>query len=354
MLNGQLAEQTPEYGGGVTADLELERISLVHLDLLNALYRAPALPFHLDQQEIFARAEWSPKPLDISDPWTVTVSLNDQTVELVAPYDILQKLLARLDPQLALSDLSGELRTLLLELALQQVLEQIEQIFQTSLSIQGVVKGGRTQLLQEHGAVVLRIEGPGHSASRCQLRFTSSSFEHLTAHQDYFSAHERRAVNVSLPANVRWGMVDLPIDELRSLNPGDIILPDHSCETPATAFLVIADQLVAKVECKPGGYRLTSRFHAPEAGNEWVLDRQRAANAALSDTLVKDMTVRVFIERDEFSLDRSTVKTVTRHDVVRIAGEADEGVGLMVGGVRIGCGELTQIGGAIGVRVTRL
>lgn len=355
MLNGRLNGTLLTFGiKDQVIDLKLERIASTHLNVLNALYRSRPWPVRIGQQDYQVNAEWRPEPAEIINAWTIIIQAQDSKIELVVDQSILQHCLAKLDPSLILSDLSEDLRAMLLELVLEQTLERFEETFRTSLAILAVVREARPAALDAPVIVALRIKSDTKLLSLCLLRLASADLARFGMYIDHSPEHKWRFADVSLPLHVRWGVVELPIIALQNLSPGDIILPDDVCDDPDTPMLVIADQFIAKGERDGDGYRLLDELKRMETSNVWMQYQSQHADGAISDISAKEANVRVVFELGRSEISRKAAGTLNAYDVVHVCSASNSHVNIVVDGTRIGRGTLTSIGNAVGVRVTRL
>ena len=72
------------------------------------------------------------------------------------------------------------------------------------------------------------------------------------------------------------------------------------------------------------------------------------------DAAQKPVLFNVFFELGSFDIDRNTLAELKPGAVLALARPLEEGLDIIIGGVRIGRGELTTIGDSHGIRVTRI
>jgi type III secretion protein Q len=163
-------------------------------------------------------------------------------------------------------------------------------------------------------------------------------------------------IDVPLPVRLRWGRVDLTLAELRSLRPGDIVLLDHACTQPGIALAVIGEHLAAPVELLRTGYRFTGQpRRAAGSGYEWAIDDGQKTNTSppVDANGLDSVALAVFLEFGRFELDRSAVAQLRSGRELPLIRPLEAGLNIVAGGVIVRRGEVTAIGDAIGIRITR-
>ena len=293
--------------------------------------------------------------LDTASLWCATVRVDRTNAELILPHALLDLVCRHADPSITATALRLDHAALVLEFALSGALEVIEAALGWSISLTSVAKGtGRRDSAREAFVpIVLQLQGAGKFS--CQLRLEPPYLLALSRYLDGISGMLEQHIDVRLPVHLRWAVAELTLAELHSLAPGDIILADHSCGQPGTAFAVFGEHLVAQVELLRNGYRFGGKpRRAQGTGWEWALDRSNINAAGRREGTVSDVPVRLFFEIGQMEIDRGTVSELRPGVVMGLARPLEEGVDLVVNGARIGRGQITTIGEAVGIRVTRL
>jgi len=144
---------------------------------------------------------------------------------------------------------------------------------------------------------------------------------------------------------IEAGSQELTIDELESLEPGDIVM--LASFRPA---IVVGGRLIAAVRRQSDGFELDGAF-SPRAG--------RAMAGSLSELQGDQKSRGEHILHVAFEMGRTTM-TLGEIDALKpglrlpLAQLEETAVDIVVGNRRIGRGELTSIGAGLGVRVVHL
>jgi flagellar motor switch/type III secretory pathway protein FliN len=296
---------------------------------------------------------WAPDAPDIASPWCAAVEIDGRTAQLILPHALLDLIFRNADPSLAASALRPEHAALLLEFALSDALGAIETALGCSIALMSVAEGtgGRENAPDAFLPVALQLQGAG--TFWCQLRLEAPYLLALARYLDKISAAPPRRMHLPLPVRLRWAMAELTLSELRGLSPGDIILVDHACRDRGTAIAVFGEHLAAPVELSPLGYRLAGRARLTRgSGWEWALDRGPFNGRSEDEGTPGDVPVRLFFELGQFQADCAALPQPGA--MVPLARPLEEGVDIIIGGAPIGRGQITTIGDATGIQVTRL
>ena len=298
---------------------------------------------------------WSPEAAEIASPWCATIRVDRTIAEFVLPHALLDLICRHADASISVASLRIDHAALLLEFALSGALEEIEAALGCTLSLASVGKGSG-QLATARGTFVpLALQLQGAGKFWCQLRLEAPYLLALSRYLDRISGAPDRHIDVPLPVHLRWAVAELTLAELRGLAPGDIILADHSCRQTGTAVAVFGEHLVAPVELLRTGYRFGGKPRlAQGTGWEWTLDRGALNTAGKSEGSISDMPVRLFFELGQLEVDRSAVPQLKPGAVLGLARPLEEGVDIVADGARIGRGQITTVGDAVGIRVTRI
>lgn len=337
--------------------LQLDVLSPTICEALNGVYGLGSLSkLHIGPRAIQLSPRWHQQQPMIANPCTISLLIDEDIGELVVPEKLLDRLLADLEPALRLTSLSEELRPILIEYALREALAELEKALGCRLAIEAISPGRQQAagigLVTVHMLAELQELGQ----SSCLLRLPVARIANLSSYLSKFAERRSEAVDLLLPIHVRWGKVELTLAELRSLRPGDILLLDHSCQKQGIALAVIGEHLAVAVELLRTGYRLIGQpRRAVGTGNAWGLDRRRVDPVRLIDAgSIEDVPLTVFLECGQLELDRNTVAELRAGAELPLARPLEAGLDIVAAGVSIGCGELTAIGNAKGVRTTRL
>ncbi len=344
-----------EERGAMSRDLVLPALPVNYVQALNAFYRhRPSLQFRYAGRGMRLAPTWLADEPEIFEPYTISFKVDGDQGELVVSRGILDFLLLELDPALSLERLDPEKAALVVEHALTTPLSMLEQTIGCQLSIITVSKGaGRwTGPDRPNLPMVLYVERMGIAWS--VLRLAAGDVLRLCSFLDANAGSTRRMLDVPLPCRLRVAAVTMALDELRSLEPGDIILPDEVAGGAGEAVAVIAEHLAAPVENTGNGWRVSGRVRkARGSSREWSLARKPTMNAA-QDGGVGGLPVTVMFEAGAMELDLPAVKKLTPGSVLPLTRPDRDLLDIVVGGRGIGRAALVRIGDSTGVRVTRL
>ena len=298
---------------------------------------------------------WTGEVPEIASPWCVTARIDRTIAELVLPHALLDLICRHADPSISVTSLRLDHAALFLEFALSDALEKIEAALGWTISLTSAGKGSG-QLGNARDAfvpVALQLQGAGKFW--CRLRLEPSYLLALSRYLDGISGVPGQHVDVPLPVHLRWAVAGLSLAELRSLTPGDIILADYSCRQPGTAVAVFGEHLVAPIELLRTGYRFGGKPRlAQGTGLEWTLDRDTLNSEGKREGTISDLPIRLFFELGQLAVDRSVVTQLRPGAMMALARPLEEGVDIVVDGACIGRGQITAVGDAVGIRVTRI
>lgn len=347
----------PQQARGDVRKPLLDTLSPATCEALNGIHGLGALArLQLGSRAIRLSPHWLPQPPRIADPCTIGLRIDGEAGELIVPEKLVDRVLADLEPGLRVAPLSDAIRPILLEYALQNALQPIETALGCRITVDAVRPGrgpaADAKLVTAH--VLAELQDFGQSS--CLIRLSAPQLAKLAAYLGGIAEETNRRVDLPLPVRLRWARVDLTLAELRGLKAGDIVILDQTCRQAGIAMAVIGEHLAVPVELLRSGYRLTGQPVRPAGGGvEWVLDRQPPDNSRLLDAGGNgDIPLTVFMEFGRFDLDRSVVEELRAGHQLPLARPLEAGLDIVTGGAIVGRGEVTIIGDAAGVRVTRL
>jgi flagellar motor switch/type III secretory pathway protein FliN len=300
-------------------------------------------------------AAWGTEAPDIAAPWCATIRVDRTAAELILPHTLLDLIFRHADPVIAASALRLDHAALVLEFALSDALAELEAALGWSMSLTSVAKGSGLRDNARDAFVPIALQLQGAGAFWGQLRLEAPYLLALSHYLDRISSVPEHHIDVPLPVHLRWAMAELTLAELRGLTPGDIILANYSCGQPGTALAVIGEHLVAPVELLLKGYRFGAKPRpALGSGWEWALDRTMLHASDGGEGTASDVPMRLFFELGQLEAERSAVAQLQGGTLMALARPVDEGVDIVVSGARIGRGQITKVGDAAAIRVTRL
>jgi type III secretion protein Q len=349
-------QDAPHHAGGPGPQRpQLEAVDPRTVAAFNAIYATRRAVLPLGERRLSLSPIWTVQEPHIAEPWTIAIAVDEGEAELILPQKLLAAAIGDLDPALRLPDISADLLPLLVEYALRDAFEALERAFGSRLAVQAATPGKRHAGGAGSVTLVFRTELQGAGSGWSTLRLPSDRLQELADCLAHIGDHTWPRIDLPLPVRLRWASVELTLAELRSLQPGDIVLADASCRQAGLAVAVIGECLVAPAEVLRNGYRLSGEPQRPRAaGFDWSLDRQGWPMAQGADAALADVPMRVLFEYGAFELDRSAAAQLRPGLVLPLARPLEEGLDIMVGGSRIGRGEIVTVGDALGVRVTRI
>jgi type III secretion system YscQ/HrcQ family protein len=336
---------------------QLDTLSAATCGALNAIHRIGGLaPLQLGARTVRLAPRWQAQPVRVADPVSIGLRIDDEAGELIVPEKLLDRVLADLEPNLRLASLSDEFRPILVEYALRGAFDALERGTGCRLSVDAVRQGRAPSADSRLGTAQFIADLHDFGQAPCLLRLPAAQFARLAGHLGGLAEKAPPRIDLPLPVRLRWGRVELTLAELRSLQAGDIVMLDQTCRQPGIALAVIGEHLIAPVELLRTGYRLTGQpQRAAKGGGEWALDRQSAETRRLSDAQgIDDIPLSVFIEFGLLELDRSAVAALRSGSQLPLARPLEAGLDIVAAGTRIGTGEVTMIGDAPALRITRL
>jgi type III secretion protein Q len=343
-------------GAAMSRDLALPVLPPNYVQALNAFYRRRAsLQFKFAGRGIRLAPTWLADDPDIADPYTITLKVDTDQAELVVPQGVLTFLLMELDPALSLDRLDPEKAAIIIEHVLTEQLTAIEQSTGCHLSVITVSKGAGkwTGPDRPNLPMVLYVERMGIAWSL--LRLSASDTLRLCGLFDRSVGPVRGQADIPLQLRIRVASATMSLAEIRSIEPGDIVLPDDMVRQPDGAVAVIGEHLVVPVEIGQGGCRIGARIRRGRGSPlEWSLNPPTPSAAGNEIGTIDDVDMRVMFEAGKLDLDLSAVQRLTPGTVVPLARAREADLDIVVNGRTIGRGSLVRIGGSMGVRVTRL
>ncbi|MGF3025710.1 type III secretion system cytoplasmic ring protein SctQ [Methylobacterium aquaticum] len=285
------------------------------------------------------------------------------------PGTVLDRLARALQPDLP--GLPGEpAGSLLVELALAPLLAAAERITGTTLAVASV----RASSEASSGHMTLLVEG--HLTGepfRAQLDLGPPSpaapgSRRLAAVLALIEAAPPRAAVLSaLPVVLRFvaGHVRLTARQLAGLEPGDAVLPDLWHPASGEIRVVLGDGLVAvaRTDCHTSTLRTpfgpAALDPAAASGDAAMTQVQAGTGAAVEGSGMPEAGLDTVGVSLTFELGRRTLglgelKGIGEGHVFDLGLDPAQPVDLVANGVRIGRGEIVEVGERIGVRVVRL
>ncbi len=305
--------------------LELPTVPRAALSAINQL-SAPRSTLHLLVSGLAVEIVDASCSVLSAECWLVVAVVNGREWRLRCGRSLIRRLLAQLDPDFVERAMPGDdVTPLLLQLATGTLPVEV-----MSVSRCGALSGAR--------AVTVRAGGEAWS---CELAGEFSSWPERGPASGSFG--------LPVAVAVRIGATRLEPGVLATLREGDAVLLERRVKGPDDALLVGGEAWVAEVARLGHGWKLKAS-PSPAALDEksWTMavqDGDAAGPAGLPVTLAFDVGQVEMTIADFARLGPGSVIDVER--------SMAEPVAIRANGRHVGYGELVDIDGALGVRITR-
>lgn len=235
---------------------------------------------------------------------------------------------------------------LLLEAALATALETLERLLGQGISLAPAGEKSPADLL----AIGLRVSRDGVSQGWAVLRLGAAEAAMLAGALDRLPPRPTGLERLALGVTVEAGSAHLPVNSLRHLRRGDILLSDETMPEGA-ARIVIAGRRCLNGRAADKGYQIITAATGHTQGLT-VMDETR--EDAAEPMALDDLTVQVVFEVARLELPLSELRKMRPGYVLELDRPAGLGVDLMVRGQPIGKAELVQVDNTLGARILRL
>jgi type III secretion protein Q len=237
-----------------------------------------------------------------------------------------------------------------LELALLPLIESLEQLAGLPVRVLDAMQAARLNVDEQPWVleVVMALQIAQNDPVAVPLQLTRQSAVLIA---DLLDRHAIAAAAelslLRLPLTVESGEARLNMGELRSLNPGDVLMLDHWPDTQVR--LVLAQRLQARAELD--GHTLTL-LEAPTAMNfmkEHPMTETTVGQGL--DTTLDELPLKLVCQVGSVELSLAQLRALGAGSLVELTPQLQDSVDLMVNGRRIGQGQLVKIGDGLGVRL---
>jgi type III secretion protein Q len=334
---------------------EFKSIPAGHLAFRNALYRARSpLNFSVDGLDASVSFSAAAQATDGEDVTVIGLMIDREPVWVTLERRVFQSLMARFDDKLASRQPSPSHAALALEALFASCLTALEGTFSRPITITSI----SSQMPDDADVVVgIRFSIADLGTSHGLLGMSQNTARLLADSLPSPAVAHRGARDIYFPAVICMAASRLSLDELKALQPGDVILVEHICETAAKPVVVIADHLVFPAVFGARGVRLEAKAKRIRGSAlEWCMEQQPEAvkDGATTDSAVGDLPVKITFELGRLELSLDDVQRMDAGTVLPVSKPTDEAVDIMANGRKIGRGSIVSIGDSIGVEVTRI
>ncbi|MCW2290383.1 type III secretion protein Q [Pseudomonas sp. BIGb0408] len=266
--------------------------------------------------------------------------LGDAALQVHLDAPLLAHLLAPLDLQRDFHSLPQPLQSVLLEHALLPWIEALEQELGETLTLDAEAQPWDFML-------TLQLSIAGARGGVLGLGLSAAVGEAVAGLLDRHLQPARHALpGLQLGLALQRGWQTLSLAELRSLQPGDVLMLD--CPPGADGLLVIAN-----------GHR-QARFKRQQSGLELLEalqpinpNTENAMGQDADDAQLDDVPLTVICQIGSLELPLGQLRELGEGSVLALPDGDAQRVELMVNGRCVGRGELVAIGDGLGVRLTR-
>lgn len=291
------------------------------------------------------RVDWQRSQVTAADSVDFGLRIGEADGRLRLSCHLVQRLLEPLALSGAFAALSASAQALLLEWALLELIEPLEQLLGETIRL--------VEPVAPCGALILHLgvalgEQLGELAT---LELAPGIAERAAALLEAHLADAPHPLGaVRLPLYVRSGWQWLTLTELRSLRTGDVLM----LEQPQAADLLLdlGGTRRARARRENGRACLLEALVAIDPIKERPMSRmtdEQAGPAALDD-----LPIKVECQLGALELSLAQLQSLGEGSVLELPGSEAEAVELTVNGRRIGRGELVRIGAGLGVRLTQI
>lgn len=303
----------------------------------------------------------APPAMDRADSFHLRLGGDPATLD--APRTLPEALLAALDPAAPAAE--PEIRRLLLELSVEDVLVALDRILPVEIlssgeepgpsnpAQRGVARGEvpRNEVPRDEVALGLRCQH-ARGTFTARLRLRPATATRLVGLLDRLPAAPQTLETLRIPVHLRLGCCTLALDEARRLRLGDVLIPEHG--RPDALLAVAGERLVWHAGWNNGAATVTTprQTAAAAAAEEWMMGEQ--VPATTPDAALDELPVRLLFEVGRSDLTVAELAAVAPGHVFTVPGGPPGRVDILANGRRIGQGELVQLGDGTGVRLLSL
>lgn len=284
------------------------------------------------------RVRWATEPQALAAPRDVLLLLGRAPARLRLSAAAMEQLLLPLVLSFDVKPLPALARSLLLELALLDLIETLEPLLGHPVQLLDVNEG------QDPFAVHVALELTfGHQpALNAQLDLSESAamlLAQLLAHYSQPEPEPLLALHQTLTvvAGRQW----LSLGELRSLRPGDVLMLDQG----PGLLLDLDGRLQARCQYQGEVLRLQEALKAPFVEPENPMTDVDAAAA------LDELPLKLVCQVGTLELTLAQLRELGAGSLLQLNTPGVDSVDLMVNGRRVGQGQLVKIGDGLGVRL---
>ena len=279
-------------------------------------------------------------PLDGCAELVIPARLGSAALQLHLDVPLLERLLSSVALQRDFHSLPPTLQSVLFEQALLPWIEPLEQLLGETLSLDTDPQPGDLTL-------TLQLQVDGQPLGLLSLELSAAAGEAVASLLERYlqsARHSLPALHLGLALQRGWQSLSLA--ELRSLQPGDVLMLD--CPTDADGLLVLGNgHRQARFK------RQQSRLELLEALQPINPTTENAMGHDADDAQLDDVPLTVICQIGSLEMPLGQLRELGEGSVLNLPEGDAQRVELMVNGRCIGRGELVAVGDGLGVRLTR-
>ena len=286
------------------------------------------------------RVSWAAEPHTLNAPRDVLLLLGRAPVRVRLPMAALEQAMAPLALQFDAQSLPSLPRSLLLELAVLDLIETLEPLLGHPVQLLEATEGLDQRPFAVHLALELSFgNGP---AIHAQLDLSEGAAvlvaQLLTQHGEVEpDPLPGLRQTLAVVAGKQW----LSLGELRSLRPGDVLMLE-----PGTGLLLDLDgRLQARCQHQGDALRLQEALKAP------LLDPENTMTDVDAAAALDDLPLKLVCQVGSLELTLAQLRELGAGSLLQLNTPSVDSVDLMVNGRRVGQGQLVKIGDGLGVRL---
>ncbi|MEO8490453.1 type III secretion system cytoplasmic ring protein SctQ [Pseudomonas sp.] len=286
------------------------------------------------------RVSWAAESHSLNAPRDVLLLLGRAPVRLRVSAAAFEQVMVPLALQFDAQQLPSLPRSLLLELAVLDLIETLEPLLGHPVQLLEATEGLEQPPFAVHLALQLSFgNGPAMSAQLDLSEGAAVMVAQLLAHYGEIEPDPLPALRQTLAvvAGRQW----LSLGELRSLRPGDVLM----LEQGSGLLLDLDGRLQARCEHQSDALRLLEELKAP------LLDMENTMTDVDASAALDDLPLKLVCQVGSLELTLAQLRELGAGSLLQLNSHSVDNVDLMVNGRRVGQGQLVKIGDGLGVRL---
>ncbi|OPA83724.1 type III secretion protein [Pseudomonas fluorescens] len=286
------------------------------------------------------RVSWAAEPHTLSAPRDVLLLLGRAPVRLRLPAAALEQVMVPLALQFDAQQLPSLPRSLLLELAVLDLIETLEPLLGHPVQLLEATEGLEQRPFAVH--LALQLSFGNQPAMNAQLDLSEGAavlMAQLLAQYGEVEPDPLPALRQTLAvvAGRQW----LTLGELRSLRPGDVLM----LEQGSGLLLDLDGRLQARCQHQGDSLRVQEELKAP------LLDMENTMTDVDAAAALDDLPLKLVCQVGSLELTLAQLRELGAGSLLQLNTPGVDNVDLMVNGRRVGQGQLVKIGDGLGVRL---